>query len=163
MRKPTLVRSALLLVSLVVVAVALAWLHSHKPVRMVETGSMSPTLPVWSIVMIDPQPSYHPGDVITFRADEGKVVTHRVVALNDDGSIQTKGDANPTPDNWSDPITKDDVDGKVVFVFLLLSPTVWKTPFGIACLALLIVIIAAAAWPEKKDGADVKQAEEISA
>ena len=43
------------------------------------------------------------GDVVTFREDvngdgEEDLVTHRLYAQNDDGSFQTKGDANPTYD-----------------------------------------------------------------
>lgn len=159
MSKKVMIRTVIVLVGLLLLALVLPVLHANKPVRMVETGSMSPTLPVWSIIMINQQDSYKSGDIITFRADEGKVVTHRVVGVNEDGSIQTKGDANLSPDNWANPITKEDVDGKVAFVFLLLSPTVWKTPFGVICAALLIIIIAAAAWPNEKQKTDVDQAE----
>lgn len=43
------------------------------------------------------------GDIVTFREDvngdgEADLVTHRLYAQNDDGSFQTKGDANPTYD-----------------------------------------------------------------
>lgn len=66
-------------------------------------GSMEPTIPIGSLVFVTPtDPSaIVPGDIITVRADNGVVVTHRVSRIVDqpDGrGFETKGDANQSPD-----------------------------------------------------------------
>ena len=66
----------------------------------VVSGSMSPAIPVGSVIYVKPVPPEDvlPGDVIAFRS-EGAVVTHRVAEnLFVEGSFVTKGDANETED-----------------------------------------------------------------
>jgi len=70
------------------------------------TGSMEPTYPPGSLVVVRPvEPeSIHPGDAITYQLESGKpaVVTHRVVSQGVDGAGEivfgTQGDANEDPD-----------------------------------------------------------------
>jgi signal peptidase len=68
------------------------------------TGSMSPRIPPGSLVVVVPQRTdrVRAGDVIVFNApDDGRVVTHRVVEVVDDGGsvvLRTKGDANMAAD-----------------------------------------------------------------
>ena len=74
------------------------------------TGSMSPGMPVGSLVMTRKVPAsqIHKGDVITFPDPDkpGVDVTHRVAAIEitDKGAaFLTKGDANTTLDAWRVP------------------------------------------------------------
>ncbi len=92
------------------VVVALGTNHSY-----VTTPSMYPTIPPGSEIFVQPEPSYHVGDVIEFPAN-GLVWAHRLVAIKPDGSYVTKGD-NPenAPDVFVPAIRKGDVIGKVVF------------------------------------------------
>lgn len=71
------------------------------------TGSMRPTLPPGTLVVVKPVPveDIGVGDVITFQITSGApaVATHRVIARSiDSGSGETRfttqGDANTTPD-----------------------------------------------------------------
>ena len=78
----------------------------------VTTGSMSPGIPVGSLVISQRVPAshIHKGDVITFPHPEkpGVEETHRVhlVMLTEHGEVLiTKGDANATPDAWRIPKT----------------------------------------------------------
>lgn len=68
----------------------------------VETGSMEPTLPVGTAVVVRPQAidSIGPGDVITYVDPEagGRLVTHRVIAVEPGPRFVTQGDANEDPD-----------------------------------------------------------------
>src|SRR4051812_44537687 len=72
---------------------------------LVYGGSMEPTIPVGSIVVLDkvsPE-DLRPGDIITFaRATNPNVqITHRVIAVDDGPAglqLRTKGDANETAD-----------------------------------------------------------------
>lgn len=65
-------------------------------------GSMQPAIPIGGIVIVDAvdPADILAGQIVTFRAASGTVVTHRVLAVNDTGelSFTTKGDASAAPD-----------------------------------------------------------------
>lgn len=66
-------------------------------------GSMEPSIPIGSLVLATrtDATTVALGDVVTVRADNGVVFTHRitrVVDLPDGRYFETKGDANPSPD-----------------------------------------------------------------
>src|SRR6185436_8586114 len=69
-------------------------------VKIVKSGSMEPAIPTGSIVVVKPEHLYRKGDVITFGKDTKTDVptTHRIIALNDDGTYTVKGDANEEAD-----------------------------------------------------------------
>jgi len=107
----------------------------------VETGSLEPEYRIGSVVVV--QRVYFEnlsvGDVITYSVSDNKVVTHRVVGIdNEQKLLRTKGDNNDIED--SKPVPYNNVVGKVIFkipafgyVILFLS-----TRFG----RILLVIIA---------------------
>lgn len=71
------------------------------------TGSMRPVMPVGSAVVATQEPitSLHVGDILVYQAPiaDHRVVSHRVVSIKADGNayvVQTKGDANSSPDPW---------------------------------------------------------------
>lgn len=69
----------------------------------VRGGSMAPAIPVGAaIVAVRAVPeAIKVGDIVTIRADNGVVFTHRVVEIDAseaDVWLRTKGDANSTPD-----------------------------------------------------------------
>ena len=86
------------------------------------------------------------GDVITYTSGE-TYVTHRIVSITDE-NIVTKGDANNTMD---EPITKDNIIGKVVLkfgflgfiIYLFSKPIIWVLLF-------IIGIVITAFLPDKK-------------
>ena len=92
-------------------------------IAVVATGSMVPTLQVGEMVLIHQETEYHVDDIITFRDQFNRLVTHRLVGIVGDRYF-TKGDANETPD--SDPKTIDKIMGKVIlhstFLAFLISP-----------------------------------------
>jgi signal peptidase I len=65
----------------------------------VKGGSMAPTIEPGDLVFIGRADHLEIGDIGVFQVN-GKVVTHRVVGINADGTYMTQGDANPTPDRW---------------------------------------------------------------
>ncbi len=76
----------------------------------VRGGSMVPAIPVGAaIVAIRTAPEdIQVGDIVTIRADNGVVFTHRVVEIDAseaDVWLRTKGDANTTPDAGPIPMT----------------------------------------------------------
>ena len=87
-----------------------------KSVLVVVTGSMEPSISEGDHIFIekcDPD-TLKEGDIITFTSHEedinGKLVTHRIIAKNADGSFETKGDANPTADK--EPVKPSDIEGR---------------------------------------------------
>jgi hypothetical protein len=69
---------------------------------VVETPSMGSAAPVGSLVITEPVSAPTPGTVIAFTPPGGaRVYTHRVLAVEADGGIRTKGDINAAPDPWT--------------------------------------------------------------
>lgn len=67
------------------------------------SGSMNGTINKGDVVLLDKKPKiYKEGDIIAFEQD-GVVVVHRIVSVNEEDGIytyKTKGDANKTMDQW---------------------------------------------------------------
>ncbi|UOY92591.1 signal peptidase I [Ectobacillus sp. JY-23] len=84
-------------------------------IKTVLSGSMEPTFYTGSIIAIKPVQSgtsYKPGDVITYKLQDGTLVTHRVKEVNAVGEevmYVTKGDANDAAD--SEPVAHKNVVG----------------------------------------------------
>jgi signal peptidase len=98
---------ATLLVALIVPRVAGATPY------VIETGSMSPSMPPGTLVVVKPVPvaELAPGDVITYQISSGDptVVTHRIMEQGVDMTGQprwrTQGDANEVADEgWVLPV-----------------------------------------------------------
>ena len=145
MPKLRLATLATLLVPLLVACVLALYLTGAVPYRVyvVHTGSMSPTIPSRSAVVVR-EGSYHVGQVVTFR-EHGVTVTHRLVAANPDGTFDTKGDANRTIDPWR--IRRADIIGGVVAAphFVGYALVYLKLPAGAASILLAILAVWQAA------------------
>ncbi len=106
---------------------------------VVHTGSMSPTIPSRSAVIVQ-EHYYRVGQPIAFLAD-GTVITHRLISVNADGTITTKGDANETPDPWQ-------VRSSAIIGGVVASPselgywlTYLKNPLGLALILASAVLL----------------------
>ena len=83
-----------------------------KP-EVVTTGSMSPTYNIGTIIYykkVD-QSEIQVGDAISYHMNNGEIVTHRVIEI-ENGNYITKGDANNIKD--ASPVPYDRVAGKIV-------------------------------------------------
>ncbi len=88
---------------------------------VVSSGSMTPSLPISSLIIVKAQTNYQKDDIITFyTADSNGIrqplpTTHRVYAVQEGTNLgyQTKGDANNIPDPVINPANA--VIGKLVF------------------------------------------------
>ncbi|MCW2599185.1 MAG: signal peptidase [Frankiales bacterium] len=81
--------------------------HGLHPL-VVRSGSMEPTIPTGSMVLIQkiPASAIRVGDVVAVKRPDGVTVTHRVRSLSRSGDLAQlvlKGDANKTID--PDPVT----------------------------------------------------------
>jgi signal peptidase I len=105
----------------------------------VKTGSMTPLYPAKSLVIVQVG-SYRVGQVVTYVKDSG-LVTHRLMAINANGTITTKGDANQTADPWH--VKRSAIVGGVIYGLPMAG--YWlvylKNPLGLGSLADLVVII----------------------
>jgi signal peptidase I len=141
-----------------VVVTLLPMLLGWRP-YVVESGSMTPRIDVGDVVLAAPEsdPQALLGRVTVFDDPEmpGRVKTHRVMSINDDGSLVTKGDANPTPD--TQPIQIDDVRGlgRLLVSFVGL-PMVWVKTGQWLWFGLFLLSVLVAAWlvGKDKDGED---------
>lgn len=153
-------------IALVVVSLALAYLITPifgNKVLIVRSGSMTPTLPVGSLVVVRPKPEiisplpiaplYRPGNVISFEDSRSPktVTTHRVVSYKiEEGRTlyETKGDANMESDKTL--VTERHILGAtfltVPYLGQLFSFT--KTAFGFLLLVLMpaIFVILMESW-----------------
>jgi signal peptidase len=105
----------------------------------IQTGSMKPTIPPASLVIVGPG-HYGVGDVIAFHKQDF-IVVHRLIAINSDGTYTTKGDANDTED--AIPISKSQIIGvaiahydKLGFLYFYI-----KQPPTIAAMFLLLAFL----------------------
>ena len=119
----------------------------------VVTGSMEPTMPVGSILICRDTPidDIREGDIVCFRsmgsAGVGKIITHRVVAVlqNGDGEtlLETWGDANLSADgNY---VQADNLIGRVVWYAGQESKvlTFITSRFGfLSCIAIPILLVS---------------------
>ena len=82
----------------------------------IASGSMEYNLLVGDYIIVKKEEEYKVGDVITYK-ESGYYITHRIVDIKGE-NITTKGDANTAHD---EPITKDNVLGKLMFRSNILS------------------------------------------
>ncbi len=130
-----------LIMIIVAMIAAVMFIFTALPVFRVATGSMEPTLPVGSFVYVAPvdADTLKPGNIIMFQqADDDHPTTHTFYGYADDGSLMTKGDANPTPDVHTPPLTQDEVLGQVMLVNPLLAPTFWLSQRGVLIFAFVV-------------------------
>ena len=104
----------------IVILLALALVGTMMPfaqygMRIVESGSMLPTIPTGAVILISPAESYTVGDIVTFqRTTDTEVTTHRIIEeriVAGEEEFVTKGDANSVKD--LEPVTHREVFGKV--------------------------------------------------
>ena len=107
-----IVVTALILLGLILAAGA----NPAAPIRTfaVISGSMAPAIPRGALVLVRRADIYGVGDIVTAASgDPRRPVTHRIVAMTDDGRYLTRGDANPAPDPSSR--APSDIIGRVRF------------------------------------------------
>lgn len=110
---------------------------------IVQSGSMSPSIPMGSLVITKPSDEYKVNDVVTFYDQDTRyLITHRIEGIEklEEGELFiTKGDANEDEDGRR--VDKDSVVGEVVWALPLVGYAISfaKTQTG---LILLIIIPA---------------------
>lgn len=132
-------------------------------VRTVLTGSMRPTIPEGSLVVVTPVrlSDLRVDDVITYRipAEDRRIVTHRIVEIKVSGDhpvVVTKGDANRDRDPWVAHLRGDRAwraslsVPKVAFVLELLRRPALRLATVLVAPALLAVVSLVNIWAPPK-------------
>jgi len=99
-------------------------LATDMPVVAVESNSMVPTFYQGDILVLQgvPPEELKIGDIIVFSPSQGATpVVHRIIKINDDGSFQTKGDANAGQLPFEKKILPEQIHGRVVFIIPYLG------------------------------------------
>ncbi len=124
---------------------------------VVKSGSMEPRIKVGDVVLASPDHDSRDllGHVTVFDdpALPGAVKSHRVIAVNPDGSMTTKGDANPT----ADPVHLQDRQVRGIGRLLVRwagLPLVWAMTGQFLLLGLFLLGLGVAAWAVARDHED---------
>ncbi|MFJ3384874.1 MULTISPECIES: S26 family signal peptidase [unclassified Curtobacterium] len=100
-------------VAAVLLTVAAVFLSSGGRMFVVETPSMGEAAPVGTLVLDLPvqASSLRVGDIVSFRVSEAPdtTYTHRVIGIDGDGGIHTRGDVNGATDPWT--LTQENLVG----------------------------------------------------
>ena len=125
----------------------------------VKTGSMGELLPIGSVCVVSTYSDFEDietGDVISFRANDGMLATHRAIKITEHGII-TQGDANNTAD--SVPVTKEDYIGKTVFAVPKIGAVFnfFHSPIGKIVIvgAIAVLLILGRIYKEKEHTEDI--------
>lgn len=112
------------------------------------SGSMEPALSVGDLIIVSEREAYEVGEVIVFQ-DGRTPVTHRIVEIDEDGKIITRGDANNTNDA---PIFPEQIKGEVIFSVPLLGyvANVIKNPLVTLLTAALAVFLLERSFHNEK-------------
>ena len=142
--------AVILLIGLIILS-AIVFTHRSKgetanvfgnDIMKVVTGSMEPTIHTGDFILVKSTDSskLKKGDIISFKSTDpeiyGKLNTHRIYAVNPDGTFTTKGDANPTADKY--PVSAENIVGKYKCKIAILR---FVNSFGDTRKLLLLLVI----------------------
>jgi len=99
-------------------------LNTDMPLVAVESNSMVPTFYRGDILLLMGMDTkdLKIGDIIVFSVPSHKIpVVHRIIKINDDGTFQTKGDANAGQLSFEKNITVEQIHGKEIFIIPYLG------------------------------------------
>ncbi|MBL7206845.1 MAG: signal peptidase I [Candidatus Aenigmarchaeota archaeon] len=99
-------------------------LSTDMPIVAVESYSMVPTFYKGDILVLQgvPPKDLKVGDIIVFSTKEQPApIVHRIVEINDDGTFQTKGDANSQQLSFEKSIKGGQVHGKEILIIPYLG------------------------------------------
>jgi signal peptidase I len=158
-------RMALAFVTGCLVVTLLPLLFGWRP-YVVKSGSMEPRIGVGDVILASPDhdPKSLLGHVTVFDdpGQPGSVKSHRVIAINADGTLTTKGDANPTADPQTVQVSQVHGIGRLLVRWAGL-PLIWLRTGQYLFLGLFLLVIGAAAWAVARDSEDDEDDEDDDA
>ena len=144
MKKVLKIHRSIVIVVGIIIAVALLSLATGLRLCTVQSGSMEPTIPTYSVCLVTTRVDYDDlsvGDIVVYtRASDGERIVHRVVDITDTGAI-TRGDANRNDDGVS--VTADNLYARYIAHIPYLGHVynLVRSPIGIAMIAALVIAL----------------------
>ena len=111
---------------------------------VIQSGSMEPTIPTYSVCLVTTQVDYDDlsvGDIVVYtRPSDGQQIVHRIVDITDAGAV-TRGDANQTDDGIS--VTPDNLYARYIAHIPCGGRVInaIRTPTGCAVIAVLVAVL----------------------
>jgi signal peptidase I len=126
-------------------------LNTSMPVVAVESNSMVPTFSRGDILFLMGKNASElkVGDIIVYSPEGQSVpIVHRIIAINPDGSFQTKGDANAGQLTFEKHVAPSEINGVMVFIvpyagWIKIAVTSYILPNAFWVVLALIVAFAA--------------------
>ncbi len=119
----TYVLAGILLAFLINAGMGMA-LGTDLPIVAVQSDSMVPTFYKGDLLVLQgaQAPDLKVNDIIVFSVDERSTpIVHRIIKINEDGTFQTKGDANSGQHQFETRIPLDRIHGKVALILPYLG------------------------------------------
>jgi signal peptidase I len=147
---------------------ALLYLHTWPPLKVVQSGSMEPTIGVGEAVImkgLDGPPrvgdivAVHPPADVRAKLSYPPEVIHRIVSIKD-GKAITKGDARKSPDPWTVPLNQ--IHAKVIGELPAVGRVIGflTSPMGLIWLGIgFVLLIVLPLFERQRDQAEVTRAE----
>ena len=115
MRKAIKKHRTICIVAGVCIVILVSLLLSGLRLCVIQSGSMEPTIPTYSVCLVTTRVAYGDlsvGDIVVYtRRSDGQQIVHRIVDITDAGAV-TRGDANQTDDGVS--VTPDNLYARYI-------------------------------------------------
>ena len=144
MKKILEIHRSIFIILGIIAAITLLSLATGLRLCIVQTSSMEPNIPTYSVCLVTTRVSYDDlsvGDIVVYtRASDGEQIVHRVVDITDTGAI-TRGDANHFDDGVS--VTADNLYARYIAHIPYLGHVynLVRSPIGIAMIAALVIAL----------------------
>ena len=148
MKKAIKKHRTICIVAGVCIVILLSLLLSGLRLCVIQSGSMEPTIPTYSVCLVTTQVDYDDlsvGDIVVYtRRSDGQQIVHRIVDITDTGAI-TRGDANQTDDGVS--VTPDNLYARYI-AHIPGGARVFNVILSPAGLAVMLLLAAALILPD---------------
>lgn len=144
MKKSIKKHRTICIVAGVCIVILFSLLLSGLRLCVIQSGSMEPTIPTYSVCLVTTQVDYDDlsvGDIVVYtRQSDGKQIVHRIVDITDAGAI-TRGDANQTDDGVS--VTPDNLYARYIAHIPCGGRIInaIRTPTGYAMIAAIVAVL----------------------
>lgn len=144
MRKAIKKHRTICIVAGVCIVILVSLFLSGLRLCVIQSGSMEPTIPTYSVCLVTTQVDYDDlsvGDIVVYtRRSDGQQIVHRIVDITDTGAI-TRGDANQTDDGVS--VTPDNLYARYIAHIPCGGRVInaIRTPTGCAVIAVLVAVL----------------------
>ena len=146
MRKAIKKHRTICIVAGVCIVILVSLLLSGLRLCVIQSGSMEPTIPTYSVCLVTTQVDYGDlsvGDIVVYtRPSDGQQIVHRIVDITDAGAV-TRGDANQTDDGIS--VTPDNLYARYIAHIPCGGRIInaIRTPTGYAIIITIVAILIA--------------------